>query len=58
MTQFFISLADLSNPKNAKELSNRKRFPCLHNCREFAKPLECLYQDMQTKEKKNSNHDL
>ena len=23
----------------------------LHNCREFSQPIECLYQDMQTKEK-------
>ena len=26
----------------------------LHNCQEFSQPLECLYQAMQTQEKKSS----
>ena len=26
----------------------------LHNCQEFSQPLECLYQAMQTQEKKFS----
>ena len=43
------------------DLSNRKRFPCLgsrgriqdsYNGWEFFQPLECLYQDMQTQEKR------
>ena len=49
-----------------KQLSNRKRFPCLlslrytweglgefmglHNCQEYSQPLECLYQAMEIQE--------
>ena len=32
-------------------MQTRDEVEGLHNCREFSQPLECLYQDMQTKEK-------
>ena len=33
-------------------MQTRDEVEGLHNCREFSQPLECLYQDMQTQEKK------
>ena len=32
-------------------MQTRDEVECLHNCREFSQPLECLYQDKQTQEK-------
>ena len=33
-------------------MQTREEVEGLHNCREFSQPLECLYQAMQTQEKK------
>ena len=30
----------------------------LHNCRKFSQPLECLYQPMQTQEKKEKKFSI
>ena len=35
-------------------MQTRDEVEGLHNCREFSQPLECLYQVMQTQEKKSS----
>ena len=33
-------------------MQTRDEVEGLHNCREFSQPLECLYQAMQTQEKR------
>ena len=35
-------------------MQTRDEVESLHNCGEFSEPLECLYQAMQTQEKKFS----
>ena len=48
---FFLATSKASQ-LNAIVMLSRDKVEGLHNYHEFSQPLECLYQDMQTQEKR------